>query len=373
MNKIQFERLLKPLVEIYDEIELELIRKIIFRIDEYDDIKGSLEWYLQKITELGTLDNDLVNILKLKKRNIKETLKIIISSASRKSDYLEVLEGYYNKGLLEVNPFNLYNSTAINRLTENALKDTEDIMNLIDTKVLESSKESYMNILNKAYIETSSGAYTYQESIRNALKGFAKEGIQAVHYANGKSLGIESVVRRDVITRVNKLVGDIDLQNAEELGTDLVYVDQHLGARTRTIYMKHDYEAHAEWQGMVYTLNPNNTNYDNFFEKTGYGEMLGLKGINCYHNFRPFFEWEKIPEPINLEDNKKQYELLQQQRAYERKIRRYKREKEMFKNIDTEEYNKAKNKLNKVNKEYNNFLDDNDLRRDYSREFIATE
>ena len=373
MNKIQFERLIKPLVKIYDEIELELIRKIIFRIDDYDGVKGSLEWYLKKITELGTLDNEMLLTLDTRKRNIKETLKIMLSTASKNRDYLDVLQGYYEKGLLEVNPVNIFNSVAVNRLVDNALKDTEDIMQLINTKAIEGAKESYMSILNKAYIETASGVYTYQEAIRNAIKDSSKAGITSVHYANGRSLGIESVIRRDVITRINKLVGDIDLQNAEELGTDLVYVDQHLGARTRTIYMKHDYEAHAEWQGMVYTLNPNNTNYDNFFEKTGYGEMLGLKGINCYHNFRPFFEWEKIPEPINLEDNKKQYELLQQQRAYERKIRRYKREKEMFKNIDTEEYNKAKNKLNKVNKEYNNFLDDNDLRRDYSREFIATE
>ena len=283
---------------------------------------------------------------------------------------MEVLENYYEKGLLKINPSDLYNGTAFNRLIDNALKDTYDITDLIQTKALEGANESYKNILNKAYIETSGGVYSYQESIRRALKEFAKEGIKTVHYASGKTLGIESVVRRDVVTRVNKLVGDIDLENARELGTNLVYVDQHLGARVRTPYMKNDYEAHAEWQGKVYMIDGSNEKYDNFFEKTGYGEMLGLKGINCYHGFRAFFEWEDIPKEVNKEENKKKYELFQQQRAYERKIRRLKREREIYKEFDKDKYKEVNTSLQSTYKEFDKFIDDNNLRRDYSREYI---
>ena len=128
----------------------------------------------------------------------------------------------------------MFKSESINNLINEALKDTENIMNLINTKAIESTKESYMKILNKAYIETTSGIYTYTESIRRGIKEMAKEGIKGASYESGKTISIEAVVRRDVITRMNKLVGDCELEHAKELGTNLVYVDQHLGARVRT-------------------------------------------------------------------------------------------------------------------------------------------
>ena len=113
-------------------------------------------------------------------------------------------------------------------------------MNLIQTKAIEGSNKAYKDILNKAYIKTAGGAYTYTESIKRALDEFSEKGIKAAHYKNGTSLSIESVVRRDVITRMNKLVGDCELEHAKELNTNFVYVDQHLGARVRTPYMKND-------------------------------------------------------------------------------------------------------------------------------------
>lgn len=369
MNKIQFDRLLKPLVQIYDDIELELIRNILLRIENYSGVEGSLEWYLDKLNESKLLTNDNLKVIKKNKKDIYKVLKNIIDKGSHSSEYLDVLESYFNDEKIDVNPNTLYKGKSFNRVVENALKDVSDITDLINSKALESAEKNYKDIINKAYIETSSGIYTYQESIRKALNEFAKQGIDVVHYENGQTLGIEAVVRRDVITRVNKLVGDIDLQNAEELGTDLVYVDQHLGARTRTPYMKEDYEAHAEWQGKVYTINPNNKDYPNFYEATGYGEMLGLKGINCYHSFRPFFEWEKVPNRIDEVENAKQYELLQQQRAFERKIRSIKRQKVVANKEDTKTLNK---RLKSANSLFNKYLEEKDLTRDYSREYIGT-
>ncbi len=372
MDKIQFDRVLKPLIEIYDEIELDIIRNILERLKNYTKVEGSLEWYLEKLVDLGTFRSDNLKIFKKNHKKIEKELKKIVNASARHQDYMEVLENYYEKGLLKVNPSDLYNGTAFNRIIDNALKDTNDITDLIQTKALEGANESYKNILNKAYIETSGGVYSYQESIRRSLKEFAKEGIKTVHYASGKTLGIESVVRRDVVTRVNKLVGDIDLENARELGTNLVYVDQHLGARVRTPYMKNDYEAHAEWQGKVYMIDGSNDKYDNFFEKTGYGEMLGLKGINCYHGFRAFFEWEDIPKEVDKEENKKKYELFQKQRAYERKIRRLKREREVYKEFDKDKYKEVNTSLQSTYKELDKFVDDNNLRRDYLRENIVS-
>lgn len=163
----------------------------------------------------------------------------------------------------------------------------------------------------------------------------AHNGILMANYDSGRKISIESAVRRDIVTRVNKLVGDIELTTAKDLlKTNLVYVNQHLGARTRTKYTKEDYEAHDEWQGKVYMINGSNEKYDNLYEKTGYGEMLGLKGINCYHNLRPYFEWESIPKPIDIEESRKERELLDTQREFERNIRTLKEKKSLIRRWD---------------------------------------
>lgn len=377
MNKIQFDRLLRPLAYLYDEIELDLIKNILDSLDNYNNVQGSMKWYLEKLADLGTIDRKNIKVFKRNKAKIRQYLDTIVEIGSKSSDYLYKLEEYRSNGKLNIDLSNLYQSNSFNKVVKEALKDTYDIADLIQTKALESAREEYKNILNQAYLETSSGIYTYQESIRKALDKFARVGITTATYSNGFKIGIEAAIRRDVITRVNKLIGDIDIENTKALKTNLVYVDQHLGARTRNKHTKNDYEAHAEWQGKVYKIAEydeelypygSNKDYPDFFTSTGYGEILGLKGINCYHNFEPFFNWQKVPEQLDSKENEEKYNLLQQQRAYERKIRKLKRKKLVEANVD--EKKAINEQLNSVHKEFDKFLKDNKLDRDYSREYV---
>ena len=371
MNKIQFEKLIKPLVGIYNEIELDIIYNILEKLDSYNGVKGSLEWYLDKLKDLGTIDSDTLKMLKKDNKKIKKILLDIANSSARNTNHLDKLEEYYKQGKIEINPIDAYNSVSINNLINEAVKDSNSIMELINTKALEGTKESYMKILNKAYLETASGTYTYTEAIRRALDDFSKEGIRVATYESGKAISIESVIRRDVITRMNKLVGDVEIQHCKDLGTNLVYVDQHLGARVRTPYMKHDYEAHCEWQGKKYMIEGSSDKYPNLYEKTGYGEMLGLKGINCYHDLRPTWEWENIPDRIDEVENAEAYERLQEQRKFERKIRNAKIQSAVSTLSDNpDDRKKARKKLDLLNNSYNKWLEKNDMTRDYNREYI---
>lgn len=374
MTKYEFDNLIKPLVEIYDEIELDIIKDMLSRLLSYDDIQGTLKWYLEKLNDLKSFKKSSQKLIKNNKKNIEKVLKSIVEKAGTKVDDFDKLEEYFNKGLIKNNPNSLYNSTAINNLISEAFKDSKSIMDLINTTAIEGANKVYRDIINKAYIETGSGIYTYSESIRRALKKFAKEGIKTVNYESGVSLTIESAIRRDVVTRVNKLVGDCEIEHAKKLDTNLVYVDQHLGARIRTKYTKHDYEAHDEWQGKKYMIVGSSEEYPNLYEKTGYGEMLGLKGINCYHHMRPTWEWEKIPDRIDEIENKERYELLQRQRTFERNIRSLKREKVVAKETDDKEYfSKVNKKIKSINEDFDKWLKDNKLTRDYNREYVSNE
>lgn len=99
--------------------------------------------------------------------------------------------------------------------------------------------------------------------------------------------------------------------------------------------------------------------------------MLGLCGVNCRHNFYPTFEWEKHPERVDQEENEKAYILSQEQRKYERKLRSLKRKREVSKILnDTDELKKISIETKMFNKNYNRFLEENNLQRDYNREYI---
>ena len=131
-------------------------------------------------------------------------------------------------------------------------------------------------------------------------------------------------------TGVNQTAASLALSSAEELGTDLVEVTAHDGARP----------SHARWQGKVYSISGKTEGYEKLSEATGFGTVAdALCGANCHHNFHPFFEGD---DPIYTEEeletlNAKRYtyngekltehEATQRQRYIERQLRRWKRER----------------------------------------------
>lgn len=371
MNDAKLEQLIKPLIRIYDNLELELIKDIAIRLNTYDGVKGSLKWYLDKLQAIGGFNQDNLALLAEYAGKSQKEVKEILKYAGYDTSKLDKHKSIIDDETLLNNPSSLYESVAVQNIINNAIKETNSIMETIQTKALESAKESYMKILTDSYIKVSSGIYSYDTAIKQGLKEMAKNGFTGATYSNGKELSLESTVRRDVLTKCHQLAGDIELEKAKELGTNLVYVTQHLGARIRTKYTKEDYEVHAEWQGKVYMIDGSNDKYDNFYEKTGYGEMLGLCGVNCRHHFYATKEGWSHPNLIDEKENEEAYLKQQEQRKYERRIRQFKREKEVAKQLDDKEELKSINsRYSKFNKEYNKFLKENNLRRDYSREYI---
>ena len=63
MKKYEFDNLLKPLIDIYDEIEMEIIKDILDRLLTYDKNQGSLKWYLEKSKELKVLQQKDLKII----------------------------------------------------------------------------------------------------------------------------------------------------------------------------------------------------------------------------------------------------------------------------------------------------------------------
>lgn len=209
---------------------------------------------------------------------------------------------------------------------------------------------AYQRSMDLAVLKLSTGTFSYDQVVKDVIHELAQSGLRSIDYANGRSYHIDTAARMVVRTGASQLAGRITEMNIEKTGVELVYVDAHAGARPE----------HAVWQGKVYSYSGKSKKYPDFFKETGYGTVTGLKGVNCTHNFYPFWEGSPIPEynepePVMVDGKEyTYYEATQEQRKQERAIRATKREIEGLKAVG-ESYTELSAKLRVQNKKYKEF------------------
>lgn len=375
MKNVNYDRLIEPIVSIYRNVETRLLIKIASAFKQYEDINlgNSMQWYLKKIEELGGLNSEAVDIIS-KYSNIPKKEVIATLKKAGYSIDLDLINKANDSGLLSIDVDKLLESERVNEVINNSYKEINETFRMIQTKSTTAFDEAYMNVLNETYTSVSTGAFDYNTAVSNALKDLASKGITVASYVqkDGKirNYSIEATVRRDVLTAVvqNGIRGQLEI--AKEMGAEYVETSEHIGARDTGT---HDYKDHSYWQGKVYKLEGSTKEYPNFQECCNFGDVQGIGGANCRHSIRPFIPGisEKRSIAVDDDENKKQYELFQQQKAYERKIREIKRNIEMGKaSNDKEKIKKYNDKFEEVNKEYNDFCSKNNLKRHYENERI---
>ena len=183
---------------------------------------------------------------------------------------------------------------------------------------------AYRHEMDLATIKVASGAFSFQQAMEDCCHRLGKNGV-AVTYPSGRKYSLESATRMCMKTGLSQLSGKITEANMDKTSTSLVYVSAHSGARPE----------HAEWQGKVYTYKGKpSKKYPDFVESTGYGTVTGLKGVNCSHEFYPWWEGDEIPEfhepdPVEIDGRTyTYYEATQKQRQMERSVRNMNREQQ---------------------------------------------
>lgn len=369
------DSLTQPIINIYSQIELDLIIEIAKRFEMNDEIGGTLEWQLKKLDELGALNSDTLKVIsKYSKKSEAEILKMI-EKAELANINLDDLKKAYSQKQIAVDPLMIKDNTSFTELAELTYRELKDTYRLIQTKALESAKQAYMDIVNRSYVEVATGTYDYGTSIRRAVKQMAQNGINGATYIrNGKTVqySIESTVRRDTLTAVNKLANKASEKVCDELGAEYVEISSHLGAR---VHPTNPIANHAGWQGKIFKVIGSDKKYPNLKESTGYpDDIQGLGGVNCRHRMFPFFPGISVPNPIQYdeEENRRVYELSQRQRAMERKMRRLKKQQAAAKAMGDSETAKKLNKdIMAQSDAIQAFCDENGLRRDHGRELVS--
>lgn len=363
----------EELAELYRNLEMTLLDEICSRLKLADQLN---EVTVQDIRALRSHGISLEEI----ERAIRKTTGISEQKLNKLlDDVLERNQRYYSE-MIDITgvtaPESLVSASDIDAIrlqTEETFRNiTQSMGFLVDNgRTMLAPARAYQWALDSAEMQVMSGAISYNQAIRNAVKQLADSGIRVADYESGHRDQIDVAARRAVMTGVNQICQKYAEQSMDYLETDLVEVSAHLGARNTGTGP----ENHESWQGLVlrWSEKPRTStrNYPDFVKTTGFGTGPGLGGWNCRHHYSPFVEGVMEPtyskaelETMKGENRKftfegKEYDgytATQTQRQIERTIRKLKREQTAFKAAGlTDDYQAVTARIRRLNAEYKAF------------------
>lgn len=314
----------------YAYLEDAILSAMVRRILKMGFVSDSTKHQAEMLQEAGLLYNDILQIIARQTNQTVKQVQALFEDAGVRTVEVDN-QVYETAGKI---PVDIRQSDSMRQTLEAGFRKTLGVMNNLTSTTALTTQRAFYRACNDAYMQITSGAFSYQEAIRNVLKQAAQGGL-TVEYPSGHTDKLDVAIRRAALTGVGQTAAEIGKMNAEANGCYLMEISAHSGARP----------THAVWQGQLVTLTGKDAGkvMDGMkvftLSEIGYGSGAGFRGWNCRHDWYPYFpglstpnyskkELEKLNEK-NIEWNGKkytEYEISQMQRAQERKIRELKRQ-----------------------------------------------
>lgn len=309
------------IVLLYDELQNSIIEDMARRIVKTGQMTDTAKWQAEMLQNSGMLYDDIVNeIASTTKFSTEEVKRLFTEAQVRTMNFdNEIYEEAGLKPLEKMSP-------AALKVFYAGIRKTNGLVKNLTKTTANQAQQTYINACTLAESQVESGAFGYQQAIRNAVKTASTSGAY-VRYPTGHKDRVDVAVRRAVLTGVGQTTGEISEENAIAMGCDLMEITAHAGARP----------SHAAWQGKLVSL----SGKKGYLGKRdiGYGTGPGFKGWNCRHDWYPFFEGishraysnQRLKElsekkVVYNDEEIGYYEATQKQREMERQIRATRRE-----------------------------------------------
>lgn len=361
LDPVKLMKVPDELVQIFYDLETDILKDIAERLVLNDfKLSPTSAYRLKKLKELGLHQDAVIKKIAAILKESEKKVKKAVTDTSYQNIRTD------NEQLKRYDLFNnaSYDTGELRDIMMKGIKQTNGELKNITKSMAAAASKTYERALDNAYLKVRSGAYSYTEAINTAVDDLAKKGMETFTYKSGKHEQVASVVRRAVLTGVNKTAIEAQLKNLSNMGMNLVRTTQHLGARP----------THEVWQGKTFYVGEPVEGYQSLEEGTGYGTGDGLGGWNCRHGIRIALEEMGISyteAPIDTDENNRIYELEQQQRYNERMIREWKRRRDI-KKAGGQDHAKESRKVKEWNARQECFIKAHpELKRQINRESIV--
>ena len=379
LTQSDFINIEKQATAIYESLELQIIEEIATRVANVGYVNTVVLNDIQIAQEMGALYTDIISLVAKYNHSTYEEVAKIFEEAGTKT--LKFDDKIYTEAGLNPLPIN-QSPGMVQMLNATIEKTSGNLQNLVMTTAI-SSQTQFYNAMNMAYMEVSTGVKNYSKSILDAIDNISSQGV-IITYPSGRKMSLESAVRMNVITGVNQTCGKLQELRANEMGWDLMELTAHGGARPE----------HAQWQGKIVSRSGAKGYLS--LRNIGYGTATGFKGVNCRHDWYPYYKgsartytqeqleaWKNEKVIYNGKEYSK-YDATQIQRKMERQIRQDKKElaglqgiltssnkdDKLIENTKVQLTNKQ-NKLKQHNETFNDFVEQTNSKKDYTRLYVG--
>lgn len=269
----EWERIGKKASKIYTSLELEIIEEIAERIENVGYANTVVMNDIIVAEQMGLLYDEIIMLVAKYNHTSENKIRAIFEDTAIKSirydDNIYKMQG--------LKPIPLKQSKTMWQFLEATARNTNYTLENLTKTTAKTSQILFYNKLQQAYLEVSTGVKSYEQSISDIVKELGGKNVK-VEYPSGRKMNLSDAVRMNVLTSCNQMCGELQLMRAEEMGCDLMEITAHSGARPE----------HQEWQGKIVSLSGKKGYLS--LKDIGYGEITGFKGVNCRHDWLPYYK-----------------------------------------------------------------------------------
>lgn len=326
---VNYEPDVSQLLALYQQLEDDVIADMVRRILKMGFVSETTAYQAELLQTAGLLYEDILQLIANRTDASVAQVRALFEDAGVQT--VEI-DNKSHEAAGEA-PVDIRQDPGMKQVLEAGYRKTLGTMRNLVSTTANATQTAFIQTCDRAYMQMSSGAFSYQEAIRSAVRQLADGGAY-VYYPTGHRDRIDVAVRRCVLTGVGQTSAAVAKQHAEDAGCKYMELTAHGGARPE----------HAKWQGQLVVIQGERTKayIDGLkvftLREIGYGDGSGFKGWNCRHNWHPYYPGlstpNYTPEQIKQLDARTiayngekytEYEVSQMQRAGERKVRALKR------------------------------------------------
>ena len=215
--------------ELWQQVEDDILQDVARRIaalDELDPLTPTAQWQAWRYEQIRACRQDVLSTLARYSNRSRDVIRQTLLNAA-----LETLandDALYRAVGLEPSP--IESNQALNNLLNAGYRQTLGAWQNLTATTAHTVTGEFERALDRAWLQVSSGAFSYDVAIRRAVDGLAAH-MNGITYPSGHKDTLEVAVRRAVLTGTNQTCAKLQMARAEEIGCEYVEVSAHAGAR----------------------------------------------------------------------------------------------------------------------------------------------